>query len=250
MTLSTVLLAWLRSSALLVAFPQALGLAVPVLLRGMVAGGLALVLSSGAAPAHEAGLANALGEILLGLGLGWCLRLPMIAVQSAGETMGHGTTAASLLMPGLSPEAGGGGNAWQAAYTWLGLVVWFGVGGPEALVQTLAGSARLVPLGHAMLGTGLSLGQLGPLVARASALAMVLCLPPLLASILAQWGLGLVFRASARLHLYGFALPVASLAAAGALALALPTWPTLMSRSLGWSVQAASAFSAGMAGQP
>jgi type III secretory pathway component EscT len=160
--------------------------------------------------------------------------------------MGHGTTAASLLMPSLSQDAGGGGNAWQAAYTWLGLLVWFGVGGPQALVQALAGSARLVPLGHAGLGTGLALEQLGPLAARAAALAMVLCLPPLLASILAQWGLGLVFRASARLHLYGFAMPVASLAAAGALALALPTWPALLSRSLGWSVQAASAFSAGM----
>jgi flagellar biosynthetic protein FliR len=246
MNLTAVLLAWLRASALLVAFPQALGISVPVLVRAMVAGGLALILASGGTAAAHGGIGPALGEVLMGLGLGFCLRLPMFAVESAGETMGHGTTAASLLMPSLSQDAGGGGNAWQAAFTWLGLLVWFSVGGPEALIQALAGSARLVPLGHAGLGTGLTLAQLSPLAARAAALAMVLCLPPVLASILVQWGLGLVFRASARLHLYGFALPVASLAAAGALALAVPTWPALLSRSLGWSVQAASVFSAGM----
>jgi type III secretory pathway component EscT len=184
----------------------------------------------------------------MGLGLGLCLRLPITAVQSAGELMGHNTNAANLMSPGAMDTSGGTG--WQGAYNWLGLLVWMGVGGPQAMVQALNGSVHLVPLGRVGLSLGgLGVAELAPLIVRTAGLAMVLCLPPVLASLLAQWGLGLVFRASARLQLYGFAMPLASLAAAGALALSLPTWPAILGKSLGWSLQAASGFAAGMGGR-
>jgi len=244
MTLAGVGLAWLRASA----FPQAVGLAVPVLVRAMLAFGLGAVMAAAGHSPAAFTVSGALGEILMGMGLGLCLRLPLVAVQSAGEVMGHNTNAANLMSPGVQDSSAGSG--WQGAYNWLGLLVYLGVGGPQALVQALAGSTRLVPLGRVALGLGgLGIADLSPLVARTAALALVLCLPPVLASLLAQWGLGLVFRASARMHLFGFAMPLASLAAAGALALALPSWPALLGRSLGWSLQAASGFASGMGGR-
>lgn len=250
MSLAAVGMAWLRASALLTAFPQALGLSVPVLIRALAALGLGLVMAAGSHGHAAPGLDAGLGEMLVGAGMGLCLRLPMVAVQSAGEAMGMNTNAVGLMMPGLSTDNGGGGNAWQATYLWVGLLVYMGAGGPQALLQTLTGSTQLVPLGQAGIHGSLALADLGPLAARTAALSMVLCLPPLLASMLTQWGLGLVFRASARLQLYGFSMPLASLAAVGALSLSLPTWPALLRNSLGWSMAAAAGVASGLGGHP
>jgi flagellar biosynthetic protein FliR len=240
----------MRCAGLLATFPQGLGLAVPAPIRGLVAAALALALAPMAHAPHSVTVAGALGELVLGAGLGFCLRLPLLALESAGQAVGFTTTASMFLMQGLPEESGGGGNLWASAYTQIGVLVYFSIGGPQALVQALAGSMRLAPLGGAGWPTALAAGDLTALLIRISALTIILCLPPLMASLVAQWGLGMVFRASARIQLHTFALPLASLAAVGVLALAVPTWPTLLQRSLGWSLEAASGLSAAAGAHP
>lgn len=241
-------LAWMRCAAFLAAFPQGLGMAVPPAIQALAAAALALALAPMAHTApHGLTVTAALGELLLGAGMGFCLRLPLLAVQAAGQAVGFSTSAAMFLMQGLPEESGGGGNLWSAAYTQLGVLVYFSAGGPQALIATLAGSMRLAPLGGVLNPAAATASDLAALAARLSALALALCLPPLLASYTVQWGLGLVFRASARMQLYVFALPFASLAAAGALALALPSWPGLLQRSMDFSARAAAGLAAAAA---
>jgi flagellar biosynthetic protein FliR len=240
----------MRCAGLLAAFPQALGMSVPAPIRGLAAAALALVLAPLAPHPHALTLGGALGEMLLGAALGFCLRLPIFAAQAAGEAVGFTTYASSFMMQGLPEDAGGGGNIWSSAYTQVGLLAYFGVGGPQSLVEAMAGSMRLAHLGGAGFPASPAVGDLVGVFARMAFLALVLCAPPLLASLGAQWALGLVFRASARLQLYSFALPLASLAAAGVLALSLPSWPGLIQKSLGWSLESAAGLAAAAGGRP
>lgn len=232
----------LRCSAFFAAFPMALGLGVPAFWRAGAAALFALALLPLAGKPVVHGPAAALGELVLGLGLGFCLRLPVLAAQSAGELLGFSTQASSLMMPGLPEEPGQGPSGWGLLYLLLGLMVFFSLGGLEAALGSIASSLRAVPVGSAWLSVGADPLDLGRLMAQVVGWAWVLCLPPLLASLLSQWALGVVFKASAQLQMFAFALPIASLAAAVTLCLALPTWPALLGRALGGSLQAGEAW--------
>ncbi len=159
-------------------------------------------------------------NILVGLSLGFAVRLVFVAIELAGQLIG--------LQIGLSfagyfnPDSGEGQNAVSNFMAMLALLIFLSIDGHLMLLYALVDSFRLFPPGTA---GALPIEPL-TLVRSASdvfAIAMTISLPILAVMLLVNVVLGLMARVAPQLNLFAVGFPLTVLAGLAALTLFLPT---------------------------
>lgn len=177
-------------------------------------------------------LLAALGESVLGLLLGFTLRLALLPLEVVGEL---GATEAGLsLASTFDPARAEPATVLSTLLRGVGLLLFCGAGGPELLLGLVGRTFELFPAGAAG-GTSLRpavLALVPTLVARALLAAVELGLPVLLSSFLASAALAVLSRAAPRLNLFSDTYPLRTLSALVALLLTLPWLPRLVSAGL------------------
>lgn len=161
--------------------------------------------------------AAAMGELALGLGLGFAARLVFAAVQMAGEMAD--AQAAFAFAGVVAPETGERVSVigqLQMAVAWL---IFLGCRGDHMLIRGLADSLRAVPLGAGLplTSSGLSAAVSALLVA-----AFQLAAPVVGACMLADLLLGLLTRAAPQMNLPAVGFPIKLAAGLMAAFLGLP----------------------------
>lgn len=208
-------LVFARVSGVMVAAPVFSQKGVPVQLRVLLGVILSVVLvgfADGALPAHVAHpvgfVAAVAAEALTGLLIGYAVRFVFWAVEFAGEMIGF---QMSLSMAQVyDPMNGSSANPLGRLVTFLFLVLFVLLDGPQAVVVGLARSFAAVPLGGADLAAGgpLLLSWTGGFFATAVRLAM----PFLVALFLVDVGLGVFARVVPQADLFSISLPLKILA--------------------------------------
>jgi flagellar biosynthetic protein FliR len=232
----------LRVTGFWAAFPPLFGPLAPRLMKGALGFVFVIFLAfSNPLPVVEFGARAALAELVLGLGMGFVLRLVFWAFRSAGEAVGFTTSAMATFNVGNEGQV----NLWGHAYDMAAQLLFFAVGGPAAALQALAATLKEAPLGSLTL-TALPMDTLLPLIAKMSIYTLLLCMPPLAAGLLVQWGLGIVLRVAPQFQLFSFSLPAGAMAALWTLSLFLPAWPTLFNAAFSDSLRAASSLAGAM----
>jgi flagellar biosynthesis protein FliR len=220
------MLAALRPGAAFIAAPVFGSPTVPVQLRLVIAMAIGLPALAGPGamiPPDEivsaAGLSLVIGEIILGLALGFAVQIGFAASLLAGEAISNamGLGFASMMNPlggQMSPAIG---QFLSMLATFLFLVM----GGHLALAGIVADSFNALPPGEAWLSTGKIEGlvHFGGLVFAAG---LSIALPVGFAMVLVQIVLGIIARSTPTLNLFAVGMPAALLAGIVLLVMALP----------------------------
>ena len=215
-----------RILALVATAPVLSHAAIPI--RAKV--GIALAITLAIAPVVSspplAGLLEARGfvplihNILVGLSLGFAVRLVFVAVELAGQLIG--------LQIGLSfggyfnPDSGESENVVSNFMAMLALLMFLAVDGHLMLLFALADSFRLFPVGA---GGPIPVDPL-TLVRAASdifSIALTISLPILAVMLLVNVVLGVMARVAPQLNLFAVGFPLTILSGLAALAMFLPT---------------------------
>ena len=184
---------------------------VPAVVRAGVAGALALLLTpivaplvptTSAAPATAA--AMILTELLVGVWLGFLARVLVLALPMAGQILATLLGLSSVLQP--DPEMGPQTTALARLFALAAPAIVLASGLYALPIEALAGSYRLIPPGGG-LPSGAGAESVARAVAVAFGLALRLCAPVLLASIVWTVAAGLLARAAPRVHVYFLAMP-------------------------------------------
>ncbi len=179
-------------------------LLAPVTTAPRLAGGLSLAIA-------------AVGEILLGLTIGFAARLIFAAVQMAGE-MADTQAAfgfAGVVAPDMGQRVSVIGQL-QMAVAWL---VFVAVNGHRVMLAGMAESFSAVPLGA---GPGLCAPALTAAAAGLLGAAVRLAAPIVATALLADLALGLLTRAAPQMNLLAIGFPIKLAAGLLAAMLSLP----------------------------
>jgi flagellar biosynthetic protein FliR len=215
-----------RILALFASAPVFSHAALPVRAKVGIALAIALAISPVVAAPPLAGLMEARGfvmlahNILIGVALGFAIRIVFSGVELAGQLIG--------LQIGLSfsaffnPDTRESENVVSNFMSMLVLLMFLAIDGHLMLLSALVDSFRLFPAGAP-----------GPMpieplaLARAAAdifaIALTICLPILAVMLLVNVVLGVMARVAPQLNLFAVGFPVTVLAGLAALALFLPT---------------------------
>jgi flagellar biosynthetic protein FliR len=220
-----------RILALFAAAPVLSHQAIPV--RAKV--GIALAITLAIAPVVSspplAGLLEARGfvqlahNILIGLALGFAVRIVFVGIELAGQLVG--------LQIGLSfsayfnPDSRESENVVSNFMALLVLLMFLAIDGHLILLSALVDSFRAFP------AEATSLSPIEPLaLVRAAAdifaIALTICLPILAVMLLVNVVLGVMARVAPQLNLFAVGFPLTVLAGLAALVLFLPTLETPM----------------------
>ena len=213
--IGTVMWTMLRTGALLMAMPLIGTRAVPVRVRVLVAGALAMALAPMLPdPPAFAGLdaATVLGvarELAVGVAMGFCLRLVFEAGALAGEliSQGMGLSFAQMQDP-LRGTSSGVVSQWF--YVAFGLL-FFASDGHLAVVAMLVRSYQALPIGADWASAAHALAvpvELFSVVLRG---ALGLALPLMVAMLATNLAFGVLAKAAPSLHPVQLGLPVAVL---------------------------------------
>jgi len=165
------------------------------------------------------GLVPLLHNILVGLSIGFAVRLVFVGIELAGQLIG--------LQIGLgfaayfNPDAGESENVVSNFMSMLALLMFLAIDGHLMMVYALADSFRLFPAG----GAGLLPVDPMALVHAASdifAIAMTISLPILGVMLMINVVLGLMARVAPQLNLFAVGFPLTVLAGLAALTMFLP----------------------------
>jgi len=243
--IGTVMWTMLRTGALLMAMPLIGTRAVPIRVRVLVAGALAMALAPMLPqPPAFAGLDadTVLGvarELAIGVAMGFCLRLVFEAGALAGEliSQGMGLSFAQMNDPLRGTSSG---VVAQWFYIAFGLL-FFASDGHLAMVAMLVRSYQALPIGADWIDAANALAvpvELFSVVLRG---AVGLALPLMVAMLATNLAFGVLAKAAPSLHPVQLGLPVAVLTGLFLLA--------VLAGEIGQPIQALfnNAFDAGMA---
>ncbi len=211
-----------RAAGVMVMAPLVGSRRVPMRMKAALAAMVALVLAPVAPRAPVSGSAvemgmAAVGELALGIALGFGARLIFAAVQMAGEMadMQSAFGFAGMVSPQTGERASVIGQL-QMSVAWL---IFLAADGHHTVLLGLGASLAAVPLGSGsgMCGPALA-GAAGGLIAAAVRIAA----PIVGAVLLADFALGLLTRAAPQMNLLAIGFPVKLMVGLGATLLALP----------------------------
>lgn len=213
--IGTVMWTMLRTGALLMAMPLIGTRAVPVRIRVLVAGALAMALSPMLPPVPEfAGIdaATVLGvarELALGVAMGFCLRLVFEAGAFAGElvSQGMGLSFAQMNDPLRGTSSG---VVAQWFYLAFGLL-FFASDGHLAMIAMLVRSYQALPIGADWPGVASGLSVPVELFSAVLRGGLGLALPLMMAMLATNLTFGVLAKAAPSLHPVQLGLPVAVL---------------------------------------
>jgi flagellar biosynthetic protein FliR len=158
-------------------------------------------------------------QVMIGLALGFMVRLAIAGIELAGELIG--------LQMGLSfagffdPQSQHGGNA---VGSWLGVIatlIFLGINGHLLLIQTLGESFRAFPVGDSIF----SIGDVKSLVAAGAEvfrLGLQLALPFIAVLLIVNLTLGVMVRVAPQLNLMSVGMPATITVGFASLFLLLP----------------------------
>ncbi len=220
------LIAMIRPGAALLAAPLFGSAAVPVQVRIILS--LAVGLPSAAAagivlPAGGiqslAGLTLIVGEVVLGLSLGFAIQIgfavALIAGEAIGNAMGLGFAAMQDPMSGVSSTAIG------QFLNMLCTALFLGLGGHLALIEIVVTSFESMPPGQSWLSSAALRGLIdfGGLMFAAG---VTVALPVAFALVMVQVVMGAITRSAPALNLFAVGIPATVLAGIVLLAAATP----------------------------
>jgi flagellar biosynthesis protein FliR len=192
--------------------------------------GIALAITLAIAPVVDSppvtGLLEAQGfvqlahNILVGLALGFAVRIVFVGIELAGQLIGLqiGLSFASF----FNPDTNESENIVSNFMSMLVLLMFLAVDGHLILVSALADTFRLFPV------VSVASSPIEPLaIVRAASdlfsIALTICLPILAVMLLVNVVLGVMARVAPQLNLFAVGFPLTVLAGLAALTLFLPT---------------------------
>lgn len=193
--------------------------AAPVLghsaLPRMVKVGVAAVITLAIAPTLPAmppvpvwsyvGIAIVAEQILIGVAIGFVMRVALAAAMAAGDYIGLNM---ELGFAGLIGAENGENTAVLAEWLYLtGLLAFLAVDGPMMTIQALDASFRLLPVA----GTGVSAGGFYLLASTGAAIfagGVAMALPLIIAMLVINTGLGILNRAAPQMTLFSVGFPI------------------------------------------
>lgn len=212
-----------RAGGVVMLLPGVAETGVPAMVRTGIAGALALLLTPGIAPlvpaipvAPMAAAAMVIAELLVGLWLGFLARVLVLALPMAGQVLSMLMGVSNVLQP--DPELGSQTSALGRLFGLVAPVVVLTSGLYALPIAALAHSYRLIPPG-AIFPTGAGAASVARAVAAGFGLALRLCAPVLLATVVWNVAAGLLARAAPRVQVYFLAMPAQILGGLALLAL-------------------------------
>jgi len=200
-----------RTAGVVMLLPGLAETGVPKMVRAGVAGALALLLTPIVAPlvppapaAPATAVAMILAELLVGVWLGFLARVLVLALPMAGQILATLLGLSSVLQP--DPEMGPQTTALARLFALAAPAIVLASGLYALPIEVLAGSYRLIAPGG-ILPSGVGAQSVARAVAVGFGLALRLCAPVLLASIVWTAAAGLLARAAPRVHIYFLAMP-------------------------------------------
>jgi flagellar biosynthetic protein FliR len=166
-----------------------------------------------------AGIGLLVQNILIGVTLGFAVRLIFAALELAGELIGlqMGLSFAGF----FSPATGQTQNAVASFLSLLALLMFLAIDGHLLLIHALAESFRLFPLDQAD-ATALSFELLVRMAADMFAIALTLALPFVAVLLLVNVVLGVLARVAPQLNIFAVGFPLTLLVGLSVLYLLLP----------------------------
>jgi flagellar biosynthetic protein FliR len=159
----------------------------------------------GADPMSMAGLLILIQEMLIGLGIGFSIRIVFAAVEMAGEisslTMGLGFATF------FDPQTRGRSSAISQFLSLLAMLAFLSVNGHLVLLSALAESFTSLPISASPINGGGFL-QLANWGGRIFSAGLQLSLPIVAALLITNVALGILTRAAPQLNLFGIGFPI------------------------------------------
>lgn len=222
-----------RIGAALVAAPLFGTPTVPPQARVIVAGAISVLVCAwtpvAAPPAllSAAGLLAVLGEVLVGLALGFVLQIafaaPILGAEVIGGSMGMNMATA------VDPNSGANSPAIGQYFTVLMTLVFLAMGGHLQWFKLVIESYRLLPPGQTWLGAG-DFRAIASLAGMMFVTGASIALPVCLILFVVQIVTGVLSRSAPSLNLFSLGLPAGVLAGIAAMLVAAPVLTDVMVR--------------------
>jgi flagellar biosynthetic protein FliR len=238
--IETQLLIWfvamIRPGAALLAAPVFGSTAVPLQVRiilSLAVGIPSAAVASVALPAvgifSVPGLLLIMGEVVLGLSLGFAIQIGFAAALIAGEAIGNtmGLGFASM----QDPMSGHSSTAIGQMLNMLGTALFLSTGGHLALIDIIITSFRTMPPGNSWL-TVEALRGLVDFGGLMFAAGMTVALPVAFALIMVQIVMGTITRSAPALNLFAVGIPATVLAGVVLLAAATPVMAAALEHAM------------------
>lgn len=227
----TFLMVFVRTAAFVFMLPFASWRGIPVLVRVAVSLSLAFLLfmplEGKAGPLRgELDLALQLGgELVVGLTLGFLVTLMFAVFRMAGQMM---DMQGGLMLSGVfDPQLGGQVTLMGQFYYIFAVVFYLSVDGHHRLINALAESFSLVPLGTGMFAASTA-GEVARLFASMFLLAFQISAPVLMILLCMDLALGFIAKTVPQLHVFIEGLPLKIALALFSFTLLLPLLSRVM----------------------
>jgi flagellar biosynthesis protein FliR len=206
---------FVRILALVSTAPVLSDAAVPRQVKVMLAALLAIVIAPVLGPAAATPIVSAAGlwilaqQILIGVAMGFSMRMVFAAVQAAGEYVGlqMGLSFASF----YDPTSGGATVVIARLLNMLAMLIFLAVDGHLLVIQALAASFEALPIAP----TPLAAAGWGALVASAGDIfsgGLLLALPLVTALLILNLAMGILNRAAPQFSIFAVGFPLTLLA--------------------------------------
>ncbi|MBK6916439.1 MAG: flagellar biosynthetic protein FliR [Deltaproteobacteria bacterium] len=231
-----VVLAMARAGGLLMALPHTSNKAVPRMVKVVTVVGLSIALAGISGPPALGRLdvwtlAFAIvGELVVGLALGFVVQISLSAVRIAGEVIGVeiGLSFSAVADP-MNP---GASTSTASLLGHLGVQLVFALGLDRMLLRGLGYSVRAVPLGHGQLHGG-SVELMSTQFGTALQVAIHLAMPVMAAVLAVKLALAVLARFVPKLQVFALAFGVALIVGLQALRAAMPSLAQAIAAHLG-----------------
>ncbi len=238
--IETQLLIWfiamIRPGAALLAAPVFGSTAVPLQVRiilslavGIPSATVASVALPAAGVLSVPGLLLIIGEVILGLSLGFALQIGFAAALIAGEAIGNAMGLGFASMQ--DPMSGHSSTAIGQLLNMLGTALFLCTGGHLALIEIIITSFRTMPPGASWL-TIEALRGLVDFGGLMFAAGMSVALPVAFALIMVQVVMGTITRSAPALNLFAVGIPATVLAGVVLLAVAVPVMAAALEHAM------------------
>ncbi len=217
---------FIRIGSCLMVAPAFAAVAVPVRVRVVLAGAMAVLVAplvtvpAGITPFSAAGTIITVQQILIGVALGFSLQLIFDAVTLAGQLLANSMGLSFAF--NVDPERGAGTPVVGQLYGILVMLTFLSLNGHLRVLEVLADGFRTLPLATDGLGQA-GLWQLIGWGSEVFQGALAIALPGITAMLIVNLAFGMMSRAAPSLNLFAVGLPISLVLGLVILVLGLPT---------------------------
>lgn len=210
-TVDSVFWPFVRIGSCLMVAPVFGAVTVPMRLRVVLAGAIALLVAplipqpAGVSALSVAGVLITVQQVIIGVALGFCLQILFTGVSLGGDLLAN--SMGLSLSFNLDPLGGEQTPVLSQLYTVLVTLIFLLLNGDLALIRVLVQGFRTLPIGS----TGLGTAGIWTVVSWGSTLfsgALAVALPGVTALLVANLAFGVVSRAAPSMNLFAVGLPI------------------------------------------